>query len=131
MVKKIDTIKAEVHFGNLSVGDETVKIPIAIDRHRIGLAAVDRNFCNAQLSVTMTVIEDPNQQYFDGMKPKPLAAAAECRSYSVNAKRFSARLIFQLVDIQLDNLAKFAKSAAKIEVTRTGEIPTKDGEDDE
>jgi hypothetical protein len=134
-MSKPETTTIPVKFGNLSVGDKTANLGVVIDGHLDDEQA--RYFlCGSRLMVTLKV--DPQSQ--DDIKgqetmgfteTQTVNATVDSHSVRLFPSRYSAALVFSLAEIDVGNLAHFAKHSGTMVAKKVGDAgQTQEGDAD-
>lgn len=124
---------AAVEYGNVSVGDETARIGVKIARERCNLDTADECFCGRRLLGTIAVgDDDPDQMRFDfDDAEQTIDGTFDVAGYRVSPKHVTLGLTFALREIEVGDLAGFAKRAGFLRITEAVELPDAEDEDDE
>lgn len=128
-------LEVDVQFGGVSIGDETARVGIKIDRTLLDLEKADDMLCGKRLTGRIEVCapgEQNGQQSLPGMKDsRPhLDGTFDVKRFGVGLKEFSCGLTFGLGSIDVSELAKFAKKNGRLTVTDAQFLP-EDGDDDD
>lgn len=132
MAMKVESvIDIGVLFKGVSIGKNTARIGVKIDRKRLPLAKADEVFCGHRLDGSLVLgraDESPGQsQLFDNSEL--LDGVFDCKSLSIGADSVSLGLTFSLNDINVAELAKYSNTPGRVIVDDVGEIP-EDAKDD-
>lgn len=128
-------LEVDVQFGGVSIGDETARVGVKIDRGVMTLEQADECLCGKRLTGRIEVCapgEQQGQQSLPGMKnERPhLEGTFDVKRFGVGLKEISAGLTFGLGPIDVSELAKFAKKNGRLIVTDAQFLP-EDGDDEE
>lgn len=107
-------------FNSVTFGDATANVGIAIQRERVNLDAAEGAFCGKRLTgrILVTAGDDPDQQYFDGMKAQHVVAGVfDCKGFRVSPKWITTAATFALEGLEIEELAHFAKRSGRIVVS--------------
>ena len=123
-----DPVLLPVEFGGVSIGDETGRVALRINRDRMDLETADKMLCGRRLDcriIVQPVSDDTNQTYsLDGVKFE-VAGAADVTRVSFTPKHITAGLTFSLAEVSKGELCEFAKRSGRLEIHSVGEIPAK------
>ena len=104
-------------FGNVSIGDETVRVGIKIDREDLSLEQADELFSSMRLQgkITLKTKADEQQQNFEGMDDvTEIETTFDVKRFSVKRKEISCGLTSAIGDISITDLAHFAKRTGRL-----------------
>lgn len=112
-------------FSGVSIGENTARIGLQFSRERMGLDKADELFCNRRLIGRLVLghVDDANMQgeLFDGAIA--IYGAFDVKGYRVNAAHFAIGATFSRQDVDLKQLADFAKNEGRLQVSELSEIP--------
>ena len=124
-----------VSFANVNIGDGSARIGITTARARdtdsLSLAVADKNLCERRLTGCIIVKENgdhPEQGTLGGMEPEEieLESIFEVKSITFKKDHIGFGLNFSLGDIDVGQLAKFAKRTGRLIILEVGDIPEMD-----
>ncbi len=124
---KSDELNIPVAFGNLSVGDQNARLGIVVDRARMTLSDAECYLCGARCEVKLWVDamakEDaPDQHVMEFSEAQhKIEAVVDIKRFSVGPKNIGAGLTFVVGNMNVNELASFAKKAGRLIAVRTGE----------
>ena len=122
MAKKRTELNVGVRFGDVKIGQGTVRVGLTIDRADTKLQAIDEVLCNAQLDVAILLDPaDADQEVIEGMEDHPLHLIATTGGYSVTGDHFTSGLTFKRSAVDDGKLAKFARGKGTLRAKRTGD----------
>lgn len=121
-------IELDVAFGSANFGKTVASLGVKISRDKLKVTQADKLFCDSRLQVSLEVEDDPDQTWFDGMKPGPLTSVVDVKGFSTNAEQFSASMAFSIQEISSAQILKFRHRDGKLTLTRIGAIPKDDAE---
>lgn len=125
MSPRKNTTNLPIDFGNLSIGDRTASLGFKLSREVFSLDDADHFLCGRRLTGSIIVQpnrDHPDQEYFEGMDQKYLVEASfDIKSIRVTPKQLGGNLTFPLGEVNVSDLAHFAK--------RTGTLKIKGVED--
>jgi hypothetical protein len=126
--KEFDGFNSPVTFSGVSIGDKTTRIGMAIDKKQINLAMADQLFCDRRLTgkiVLGVVDEAENQQKLDGMDDTDheVAGSFDVKGFRVNSDVIAIGATFAKQEIDIEELARFAKGKGRLVIDNAGEIP--------
>jgi len=127
-------LEVDVQFGGVSIGDETARVGIKIDRGRMSVEEADEFLCGKRLTGRIEVCapgEQQGQQSLPGMKDtRPhLDGTFDVKRFGVSLKEISAGLTFSIASIEVSELAKFAKKNGRLTITAAEFLPDDDDDD--
>lgn len=126
MAKKKELLGFPVEFGQVSIGDRTASVSISADRSSLEMEEADEHLCERRL--TGTILAKPagwreDQQSLPGMNgDHSLAATFDIHSIKVSKEKISCSLSFAISEIEVGDLAKFAKRAGRVEIQESAPI---------
>lgn len=132
-------LEVPVEYGNLNVGDDAISVKINVSRSALSLAKADKIFCGHRLTMSLYAQEDgadPDQGALPGMDclMELTGIMVDSKSFHVKTKTIGIGLTFSRKDVDVGQLAKFAKKPGKVVVEAVAELPVKgqkDGDDDD
>jgi len=115
-------------FGGVSIGDATARVALRIDRSKITVNQADETFVGHRLGVTLQL----GRQHDEGQgelfeSELEFAGVADCKRIGANSTAISTSLQFSLGDIDVRELAKFAKGQGALVIASVEAIPEGDG----
>lgn len=118
---KDDSLKRfRVGFGGVSIGDNTCRLGVKLLRDVVKVSEADEYFCGRRINCRVKMHrsdEDPDQQHFDEMdSSETVEAVCDVKRYAVGPKDISIGLSFNLVEIHIEQLARFAKQSGTLEI---------------
>lgn len=136
MTKTATELEVDVQFGGVSIGDETARVGIKIDRALMQLDQADEILCGKRLTGRIEVCapgEQQGQRALPGMKDERphLDGTFDVKRFGVSLKEISAGLTFGLGSIDVSELAKFAKKNGRLLVTDAQFLPEDSSDDDD
>jgi hypothetical protein len=131
MAKK-SKLSVIVQFSNVSIGQETAKVGVQIERSVLDLLAADEYLCGKRL-VGKIILGNRNDANGQGKLIEDtdfeVPGAFDVKGINVKPSKIGAGLTFSLASINISELAKFAKGAGRMVVDEVQELP--DDEEDE
>lgn len=122
--KAAAVLDVPVAFGGVSVGDETARIGVTVLRQRLNVDAAEGVFCGRRLTGRILLCEgDPDQQSFLADADCEVAGVFDCKTFRVGPKEIGAGLTFSLADIDVGDLAGFAKRSGRLLVEGVADLP--------
>lgn len=116
MARQLDV---QCEFGNLSVGDQTARLGVKIDRQILeSLDMADTMFGGVRLDGEIK-LNGSAQQTLDGMEPEPVpevSAVFDSKGFRVSDKSISLGLTFALSGLEIGVLQKFVKRFGRLTV---------------
>lgn len=131
MVKKaFDGFNASVTFGGVSIGENTARVSITLDRKLIHLNMADQLFCNRRLigKVALGGIDEANNgnetqgKLIDDVDHE-VSGAFDVKGFRCSADVIAFGITFSLKDIDIAELAKFSKGHGRLIVNQATDIP--------
>lgn len=130
--KPKSVLDVPVQFGGVSIGEDTGRVAVKIDREQLNIDAADEMFCGRRLTGRIVVVPsgvDPDQQeMFDDNDRHELKSTFDVKRFGASRKEFCAGLTFALSEIDVGELGHFAKRSGRLIVAAVAELP--DGKDD-
>jgi hypothetical protein len=124
-----------VSFGNVSIGDKAARIGVTVEREDLDIDRADAIFCGHRLTGIITAKAagvHPDQGSLPGMEgngESTLSGIFDVKGFSATTKAVSFGLTFNIEDIDVANLAHFAKRGGVLKVEHVEVLP--DGDDSE
>lgn len=120
-------LKLPVHFGGVSIGEDTAAIGITITRDDIAVKSPDIHpvaraydlLCTRRLKVILTIGRYDECETQSKLLETDIVITGTCdtNSLSVMSKQFSSRLTFALSEINASEIAMFAKRKGFMTIT--------------
>lgn len=131
-----------VNFGGVSIGKETARLSVKIDRQQTGMSPneADDLFCGHRLNckvVQRSNDDDPNQTTMVADLYEEVEGHADVKRMGVSASHIGIGLTWSLADVDVKTLALFSKAAGHLVVFAVATIPEDapshdaDGDDDD
>lgn len=102
-----------VTFGNISIGDKTARVGVTVMREQLSLSQADRNLCERRLNgkiISRPAGDNPDQASLPGMAfETTLEGVFDVKGFSVSKEALGFGLTFAIAEIDVSNLAHFAK----------------------
>lgn len=117
-----------VSFGNVSIGDKTARIGVAVDRSSLTVSNADKSLCGRRLTgkiVSQPAGDAPGQETLPGFESgnTDLATSFDVKSFSVTPKNIAFGLTFSLRDLDIGLLGNFAKRNGRLQVSEITDLP--------
>ena len=131
MAKTVETLaEFQVKFGKVTFGEESISIPISIERAVLGRGALSKGdslFCGRRLNCTIKTGGATDQQALPGMKDKDfeVSALVECQKMGVSRRKIGTTLNLKLDAIDPSDVTHFANRAGTMSVTGAEDLPEK------
>lgn len=119
-------IDKPVSFGGVSIGKNTGRIGVTLDREWMELEQASDLFCNRRLNgkvVLGRAGDQANQAKLIDDLDHEVSGAFDVKGFRVTLDVLAAGLTFSLVDVDIAELAKFSKGVGRLVVYEIGEIP--------
>lgn len=124
-----------VHFGNVNVGDATASVGVGVAREALPIGTADKQLVGRRLVGTIIgqpAGSGPDQGALKGMNDEiALTGTFDVKRIGVSRKKITCGLTFSLGDINVSELARFAKRAGHLKIESSAAIPEKEAEDEE
>lgn len=124
-------------FGGVSLGKETCRVGVKLERASITLADADASLCGKRLTGKLVVggkQAAPGQAALPGMEDAghEVAGVFDVKRFGVSASEISFGATFAMASVEPRDLAKLANSSGRLVVEQVDDIPDEDdGDDDE
>jgi hypothetical protein len=122
----------EVDFGNVSIGQETARIGVEIDRSKMSLGDADKFLSGSRLKVHLLATpkgELKGQKHFDDMT-ETIEGEVDCKSFSVSADKFRTGFKFAAAALNLLTFVGFCKRPGKAFIEWIGDAADHDDNDE-
>jgi hypothetical protein len=122
-------LEVPVTYGDVSIGAETCRIGITVDRTKLTISSADRNLCGKLLTGTI-LARAGGAQAEQGSLPDmdadvSLAATFNVKGFGVKRKAITAGLTFAIASIDVEKLSQFAGRQGVFTVDEIADIPAK------
>lgn len=118
-----------VKFGNVTFGDHTASVSMAVARESLNIMAADELLCGHRL-VGLIRVQSPEegneQRNFDGFERPEIKTSFDVKSFHANPNNITATLSFSLKDVDGSTLSRFAKKQGKLIVDQVLAIPAEE-----
>ena len=138
MTQKPTICDLPVDFGGVSIGKETARLSVKIDRNMTGLSPneADELFCGHRLTckvIQRSNDDDPNQTTMVPDLYETVEGHADVKRMGVSASHIGFGLTWSLADVDVKTLALFSKASGRLVVFAVAPIPedAPDDSDDE
>lgn len=127
MAKKAKLLELDVSFGDVSIGENTGRLGVIIQRKGLTPAAADKHLCGKRL--TGRVISDAGNN--NGDQPamfeagESIDAVFDVKSISLKPKTIGCGLTFMLESVDINALAHFAQRSGKLQIDELEALPEK------
>lgn len=126
-----------VTWGNVNIGEKTARVGAVVKRPTLTPTIADRNLCDRRL-IGKIMARAADAQSEQGSLPGAegndveVKGVFDCKGFNVSKKNISFGLTFSLADIQIEDLAHFAKRSGILTIDEIDDIPEEvDEEEDE
>lgn len=131
-----DELDIPVVFGNLGVGEDTARLGLKVNRAKCTIKQAENYLCGARCEIKIKVDpnadnDTPGQTTFDGIEGEALESVVDIKRYSAGPKGFTAGMTFNMAEIDVSQLAKFAGHSGRLVACRVGDAGIDDDESDE
>ena len=130
--KKSYVLDVAVEFSGVSIGDGTASVGVSIDREVLNIDAADETLCGRRLTGEIAVVPrgvDPDQQAMFDNGQHSVAGTFDTKKFSASPKAITARLTFNLADIEVTELACFAKRSGQLRVEGVEDLAEQEPEE--
>lgn len=111
-----------VEFGNLSIGDASARLSLRIERDELDLDDAVETLCERRLTATIEV-GDGHPRLFDSDPVPKIMSAFDTRKVGIGSKHYSTGLTCALQEVDVRELARFAKQRGVIRIADVSAIP--------
>lgn len=119
-----------VSFAGVSIGTNTARIGVTVDREWLNIMSADEHLCDHRLIGRLVACKegvDPNQASFvDTGDKHEIAGAFDVKGFRVSSKSVAFGLTFSLNDIDIEELPHLAKQTGRLIVDNVSQIPEAD-----
>ncbi len=131
--KATRVVELNVSFGNVNIGEDTVRLGITIMRKEISVAQADKHLCGKRLigQIVAQAGEHNADQPEMFEAGETIEATFDVKSFNVKRKSISCGLTFAIASVDIIALAYFAKRGGKLIVDEIAEIPKEEEGDEE
>lgn len=131
-LKKGSEIEIPVEFGNVNIGDETVKIGLKVAREKLQIHEADRVFCGRRLtgSIQLGGYDDGDSQFKLFDTDIEVQGTFDVHRFGVTPKAFTTGLTFKLGEIEVGEISRLAKGRGRLLIDVCEEIPRDVAEQD-
>jgi hypothetical protein len=128
--KSAPVLELEGSFGNVTVGEKTMKIGFTLERKKLSLSKADSTLCDKRLTGTLTARPigwEPDQKGLDGMEEDAeVKGSFDIKGFRVSSDILHFGLTFMIKSVDISMLARFAKRDGTICVEDVDEIPVEE-----
>jgi hypothetical protein len=138
MAKKAATengvVELPVRYGNVSIGEDTVRLGIRISRGNLTPGKADALLCGRRLTCQLSCVprgKDVDEPTLPGVDVgRQVEAVVDVNAVSMTRKNIGAGLTRSLADVDLDSLVHFAKRDGRLTITKVEDLDDKGGDED-
>lgn len=124
-------LKREVEFNGVSIGQDTARVGVKIDRDEIDLETADKFFCNKRVEGEILVGKAVRQQKMFDDDSQPLVKSVfDIKGFSVRTNHITFGITGSRDALDIETLADFAKQSGVIRFDLVGGIPGREEEPD-
>ena len=126
MAKKPASEKLElpVEFGNITIGVNTAKISVTVDRSKLKVASADAKLCGRRLTGTIFAAAkgERNDQgkFWDDSRELP--GTFDVKGLTLSTDHIKFGLTFSKKDVDKENFSHFAGRSGRLEIAKTEAI---------
>lgn len=123
-------------WGNVNIGDETVRLGVRVSRENLSVTQADKNLCGKRL-VAKAIARAGDGQSGQASLPgtegadAEVEAAFDVRSIGVGTKNISFGLTAKIKSVDLGQLSGFANRGGMLHIESVAVIPAEDGGEDD
>lgn len=121
-----------VEFGGVSIGQQTAKLSIKINREFLNIVAADDALCGRRVTGKVAFGrsgDTPGQMLLLEEMDEVIEATFDIHRFGVTPDHFTSGLTFKLKEIDIGQLARFSKGSGRLVLDEVEEIP-RDAVDD-
>lgn len=115
-----------VHYGDVSIGEDTCRVGISAERKNLSLHKADNSLCGRRLwgKIVARSSGGPDQDSLPGIdNDSEVTAVFDVKGFSVSKKFVRFGLTFALESVDVRTLSQFAKRFGRLVVTDTQDLP--------
>lgn len=130
--KTVGEFDCPVQFGGVSIGDETARIGVKINRSTMKIGLADKYFAGSRLAID---IERYSENEGEGQKllvdgaRTTLGATVDVKGFKSTRKAFGISSTFSLGSIDVRDLAKFSKAHGTLSISASEKLPDDKGKE--
>ena len=112
-----EPIDLPVTFGGVSIGDQTAKLAIKVDREFLNINAADEVLCGRRITGKVALGrsgDTPGQMVLVEDMDDVIVAKFDIQRFGVSRDAFTSGLTFRLADVDVRQLARFSKGAGRL-----------------
>lgn len=127
-LNKTSMLDVPVKYGQISIGLTTARLSVKLSRDVIRIGKADELFTDRRLDCRVVHGHAEDQTDQGKLIDTDVAIESSCdvKGFGVRAAHLSAGLTFNLKEIDVSELARFANSEGRLVVRDAGEIPEHD-----
>ena len=129
MAKKAALLDLPVSFGDVGIGERTARVGVSVSREELSLSGADKQVCGRRL-IGKIVAKDNgahgDQGNLSGFEDAEVMGAFDVKRIGVTPKDLSFNLAFNIEDIDVGILGKFAQRNGRLIVGSVEKIPAKE-----
>lgn len=118
-------LNIKVDFGSVSLGDQTARLGLSVERGVLTIDAADEALCGKRLIGTVVchpVSDDATQTYLvEGFQHK-VRGAFDVKGFRVSPNLIAAGLTFQKGSINVEELSNFAKQSGRLIIDKIEQL---------
>lgn len=123
-------LELPVSYGNVSIGDQTIRLSLTVNRSKLPLSSADKVLCGKRLEGTILARSgdgQAEQKSLEGIEDADiiLTGTFDVKRFSVSGKNISFGLTFNKNSVDKEKLACFAQREGMFTVEGIGSIPGK------
>lgn len=114
-------------FGGVSIGQQTAKLSIKVDREHLNIVAADEALCGRRVAGKVAVGragDTPGQMLLLEEMDDVIEATFDIHRFGVTPDSFTSGLTFKLKEIDVGQLARFSKGSGRLIMDSVEEIPS-------
>ncbi len=122
----MEVLDLPVAFGGVSIGQQTAKLSIKVDREHLNIAAADEALCGRRITGKVAVGragDTPGQMLLIEEMDDVIEATFDIHRFGVTPDAYTSGLTFQLKEIDVGQLARFSKGSWRLIMNDMTPIP--------
>lgn len=129
------TVELPVHYGKVSIGEDTVRISFTSSRSNLTPTQADKVLCSRRLTCTVYCApkgEAPDQPSLTGESlGREFEGVADTKDVRLGRKKIGSGLTFVLRDVDIDSLIRFAGRDGKLTIKKVEALDDDEDREDE
>lgn len=109
-----------VSYGGVSIGKQTARLGLTIERKSLNVVAADEAFCNRRLHGKVLLGDDDGTLFEKSLE---VLGVFDVKGFRATSDAIGVGLTFQMNEIDIATLAKFSKGGGRLVVDKIAAIP--------